>query len=233
MLHFRRRPMYMAVKSPVPRKILRFIIVLFVFYLLIQTFLAIEAKLRPTIVAIASTRATILATEAINEAIYKNIAKGSRYEDLVFTEKDRDGNVASVRINNMEIVRIQALTTLNVQSVLQALKNEEMKIPLGQALGSEIFASWGPKIKVTFAPIGTVDAKMRQSFDSGGINIVSHQIGLDITATVQIVVPFIKKEIEVKTYAPLVTATFFGKVPETVINLPPYDFQFPSSDGDE
>lgn len=233
MIRLRRRQTYMAVKNPVPRRLVKLLIVLLVIFLLIRTFFALEARLRPAIFAIAEARATVLATETINRAIYQNVAQGSRYENLVFIQKDREGNVASVEINNLELARIQALTTTNVQLALKTLEEQEMKVPLGQILGSEIFASWGPRIKVAFIPVGTVSAQMQQEFESGGINVISHQVGLDITVTMQIVVPFMKKEIKVNTYTPLVTATFFGKVPETVINLPPIDFQFPSAPGDK
>lgn len=230
----RPRPVYRALKNRFPRRLVGFAILVLLLFLLLKTFLIIEANLRPTIIALAQAKANVLATEAINEAINQNIAKGSRYEHLIFTQKDKDGNVVLAEINNMELARIQALTILNIQTALKELASQKIKIPLGQALGSEILANFGPKIPVNLVPIGTVKAEMRQSFDSAGINIVSHQVGIDITATVQIVIPFVKAEISVKTYTPLVTATFFGRVPETVINLPiPYDFNFPSAGGVE
>ena len=45
-------------------------------------------------------------------------------------------------------------------------------------------------------------------------------------ATVKIVVPFMAGN-RGRTFTPLVTAAYFGKVPETVINLPALDFDFP------
>ncbi len=222
--------MYGSVKNRVPRRFLRFFIFIFIVFILVQSFLAIQNNLRPTIIALAQAKAKVLATEAINQAINQNIAKESRYEHLIFIQKDNEGNVILAEVNNMELARIQSLTTMNVQSVLKDLEKQQIKVPLGQVLGSEILANLGPKIPITLVPIGTVTAKMEQSFQSSGINIVSHQVGIDITATVHIVIPFIKTEVKVNTYTPIATATFFGRVPETVINLPmPYDFQFPST----
>lgn len=229
MFRFRRRPLYAAVKNRFPRRLLIFLTLILIIYLLIQTFLIIESNLRPTIVALAQAKAKVLATEAINTAINQNIARESRYEHLIFIQKDNEGNVILAEVNNMELARIQALTTMNVQSALKGLEEQKIKIPLGQVLGSELLANLGPKIPVSLVPVGTVSAKMQQSFESRGINIVSHQVGIDITATVHIVIPFITSDVNVNTYTPIVTATFFGRVPETVINLPmPYDFQFPS-----
>lgn len=229
MFRLRRRPLYAAVKNRVPRRVLRFFFFIFSIFILVQAFLIIQNNLRPTIIALAQARAKVLATEAINTAINQNIARDSRYEHLIFIQKDNEGNVILAEVNNMELARIQSLTTMHVQSTLKELKKQKIKVPLGQVLGSEIFANLGPKIPVTLVPVGTVSAKMEQSFQSSGINIVSHQVGIDITATVHIVIPFMSTEVKVNTYTPIVTATFFGRVPETVINLPmPHDFQFPS-----
>jgi sporulation protein YunB len=203
-------------------------LVLFI-YLAIRSFVVIESNLRPTIVAIAEARAKVLATQAINSAIDKHIAQESRYEHLIFIHKDYQGNVVMAEVNNMEVARIQTLTTMNVQSALKDLQAERIRIPLGQALGSEILANFGPRIPITLVPIGTVTAEIKQSFESGGINIVSHQVGIDITASVQIIIPFVSTEVNVRTFTPIVTATYFGKVPDTVINIPmPNMFQFPS-----
>ena len=224
-----RRPMYSAFRFKFkPRLLLFFILVLFTF-LAVKSFIIIETNLRPTIISIAEARAKVLATQAINSAIDKHIAQESRYEHLIFIHKDYEGNVVMAEVNNMEVARIQTLTTMNVQGALRELKAEKIRIPLGQALGSEILANYGPRISITLVPIGTVTAEIKQSFESSGINIVSHQVGIDITASVQIIIPFVSTEIDVDTFTPIVTATYFGKVPDTVINIPmPNMFQFPT-----
>lgn len=233
MASFWRRPLYSAVKlRPKPRW-LGFIIFAIFLYFCVHTFILIEANLRPTIISIAEARANRMATDAINNAIYSNIAQGSRYEHLIFIQKDIQGNITLAEVNNMEIARIQALTTINVQNALSNLEEEVIKIPLGQALGSDLLANLGPRIPVTIVPIGIVTAEMKQSFESSGINIVSHQVGIDISANIRIVIPLMSSEVNVRTFSPIVTATYFGRVPDTVINIPmPYNFDFPSSPSD-
>lgn len=222
-----RRPYYRSFRFS--KRFLRFLLFIVIIFILIRTFVAIETNLRPTIVSIAEARAKILATQAINSAIDKHIAQESRYEHLIFIHKDNEGNVVMAEVNNAEVARIQTLTTMNVQEALRQLQAERIRIPLGQALGSEILANLGPRIPVTLVPIGTVSAEINQAFESSGINIVSHQVGLDIVASVQIVIPFVSTEFNVKTFTPIATATYFGRVPDTVINLPlPYQFDFPS-----
>ncbi|WP_350344416.1 sporulation protein YunB [Proteinivorax tanatarense] len=210
-------------------KIIIGLIILFICYILVSAFIFIESSLRPTIIAIAEARARVIATEAINSAIDVHIAKESRYEHLIYIQKDYSGNIAMAEVNNMEIARIQTLTTMNVQEALKSIKSETIKIPLGQALGSEILADYGPRIPVNLVPIGTVSAGIEQQFHPTGINIVSHEVGIEIEADVQIVIPFVSSTITVETYTPIVTATYFGDVPDTVISLPigHQDFDIP------
>lgn len=227
-------PRYSAFKIKIKPGLAGFLILAIFIYLLVRAFLFVEANLRPTIVSMAEARARQLATEAINNAIKQKIAQESRYEHLIFIQKDNQGKIVMAEVNNMEIAKIQALTTMSVQSTLENLQAQEINIPLGQALGSEILANLGPRIPVTLVPVGTVSAEIKQIFESSGINIVSHQVGIDITARIQIVIPFFSSEVSVHTFTPLATATYFGQVPETVINLPmPYDFEFPSKPNQE
>ena len=206
-----------------------FLIFLLFIYSSIRTFIFIETSLRPTIISIAEARAKVIATEAINNAIDIHVARESRYEHLIFIQKDYQGNIAMAEVNNMEIARIQTLTVMNVQDTLKRIKSEKIRIPLGQALGSEILANYGPKIPVTLVPIGTVQAGINQKFSPTGINIVSHEVGINIEAEVQIIIPFVSSQVIVSTYTPIVTATYFGKVPDTVINLPlGQNFEIPS-----
>lgn len=223
------RPRYAAFRFRARPGLIGFIILAIFLFVSVRAFILIESNLRPTIIAIAEARARVLATEAINNAIDKHVAQESRYEHLIFIHKDHQGNVVMAEVNNMEVARIQTITTMNVQNALRNLKAETMRIPLGQALGSEILSNYGPKIPVTFTPIGTVTADIKQSFESSGINIVSHQVGIDIAAEVQIVIPFVSSKVNIRTFTPIVTATYLGRVPDTVINLPlPQSFQFPS-----
>lgn len=224
-----RRPRYTALKLRCKPGLLAFLILIIFIYLTARTFIFIEARLRPTIISMAEARAKLMATEAINNAINQKIAQQSRYEHLIFIQKDSQGKIVMAEVNNMEIARIQALTTMSVQTTLEGLQSQKIEIPLGQVLGSEFLGNLGPRVPITLIPIGTVSAEIKQTFESSGINIVSHQIGIDIIASIQIVIPFMSREVSVYSFTPLATATYFGQVPETVINLPmPYDFKFPS-----
>lgn len=227
---FRRRRRFSVFRGiRIKFRFILFMMLILLVYSFVRTFIYIETNLRPTIIAIAEARAKVIATEAVNSAIDIHIARESRYEHLIFIQKDYQGNIAMAEVNNMEIARIQTLTIMNVQDALKRIQSETIKIPIGQAIGSEILANYGPKIPVTLVPIGTVKAGINQEFKPTGINIVSHEVGIDIEAEVQVIIPFVSSQVTVSTYTPIVTATYFGKVPDTVINLPlGQNFEIPS-----
>ncbi|OWZ82874.1 sporulation protein YunB [Natranaerobius trueperi] len=216
-------------KKPLSKRMRGFvplIIITIVIFILIQFFLFIENSLRPTFLAIAEARAKIIAFDAINEAINERVAQNIMYEDLIIVDKDSQGSITMAQTNTMEVNRVQAETVKRVQNTLRDIEGEKINIPLGQVLGSQILATYGPKIPVTLVPIGTVHVDVSHSFKEAGINQTRHKIYLDVFADVQIIIPFVSTSREVKTAVPVADTIYMGDVPDTVVNLP-----LPTRDG--
>lgn len=202
------------------RKFFVFIILIILIFVFIQFFLFIESNLRPTLIALAEARAKIIAFDAIHQSISEEIARSIRYNDLLQVEKDNEGKIAMTQINTMEVNRIQAETVRKVQSTLQSIEGEVVKIPLGQILGSQILANYGPKIPVTLVPIGTVHVDISHSFKEAGINQTRHKIYLEVFTDVQFIVPFISASRKISSAVPIADTIYMGDVPDTVLNLP-------------
>jgi sporulation protein YunB len=188
----------------------------------IRLFIIFDRNLRPTILSVATARADIYATEAINDAVSEQLARKILYQDLILLQKDREGRIILAQINSMEVNRLMTETTMRVQESLLSLKGEVIYIPLGQALGSYLLAHYGPRIPITLVPIGRVNTDIIDTFEHAGINQVRHKLYFDIHAEVQVVIPFVSSVIMVSTAVPIVDAIYPGEVPDTVINL-----QFP------
>lgn len=203
------------------RKLFFFLLTALILFMLIKLFILMERKFRPAIISIAQFRANILATEAVNTAIAENM-RDIFYKDLVLLDKNSDGRILMAQVNTMEVNRLMAETTLKVQDSLKAIATESIHIPLGQALGSRLLAGYGPKIPVRITPVGRVNTKVVDIFEAAGINQTRHKIYFDISAEVQIVIPFDSEVVEVVTTVPVTDNVYVGEVPDTVINL-----QFP------
>ena len=92
-------------------------------------------------------------------------------------------------------------------------------MPLGQTLGSKLFAPVGPRIPIRVVPYGSVRAHIIDSFDVTGINQTRYNISLRATCSVRVIIPLLSARTETVTDIPLTTVLIPGKVPDTYPTL--------------
>jgi sporulation protein YunB len=188
------------------------------------SFWQIETNLKPTLLTLAEAKATVIATQTINTVITQKVTHDADPKQLVNVHLDNRGRVVLIQPNAMAFNRLAAETTMEVQSALEKIREEQIYIPMGQIFGSQIFASFGPKITVSILPVGTVEVKVIDKFEQAGINQTRHLIYLVATTSVRIVVPLVSKAVIVKTQVPIAEYIVVGDVPSTYLQLP---FQLP------
>ncbi|NPV27871.1 MAG: sporulation protein YunB [Firmicutes bacterium] len=195
-------------------KKLRSIILFLVGALLVLfiNFKIVENNLKPTILAMAEAKARQIATRTINDAINTRVVTNVEYTDLVYVHKDNRGRVVMMQPNTIKINKIASETTLEVQRSLQALKEEGFYIPLGQVLGSQLLASYGPEIHVRIVPIGTVQTEVVDEFAQAGINQTRHMLYLKVKSMVRIVVPLVSADVQVVSTVPIAETIILGVV---------------------
>ena len=101
----------------------------------------IESNLKPTVTRMAESKVNLMANEIINKTIYEEILKNTKYTDIVETHKDSDNKITMIQANSIEISRLMTATNLKIKESLNDLSEEVLVIPLGQALGSYLFAA--------------------------------------------------------------------------------------------
>lgn len=186
----------------------------------IYSFWMMETNLKPTLLAIAETKATLIATESINNVINDNVSKSIDPQTLVNVKVDSRGRVVLIQPNTMEFNKLAAETTIKVQDSLKGISDEKITIPIGQVFGSQLFASVGPKITVTVIPMGTVQVKVVDKFEQAGINQTRHMVYLVATTQIRIVVPLVSKSVMVNTQVPVAEYVVVGEVPNTYVQFP-------------
>lgn len=182
-------------------------------------FRLVDRNLRPTIIEIAETKAHFLAIETMNQALYDKILTDTAYEDLMTVHKDAQQRVNLMQANTLKISRLLAATTLEIKEALRDLPKETFQIPLGQATQSPLLAHWGPKIKVKFQPIGTVNVRFVDQFQQAGINQTRHILFLSLETMVQIVIPLVTENITVHNQVPIAETIIVGEVPGTYLGF--------------
>ena len=183
-------------------------------------FWRMETHLNPTLMAIAETRATRIATQAINNVINNRVSLAVDPKTLVNITLDEHGRVVLIQPNTMEFNRLAADTTMKVQDALEEITEEKIDIPIGQVLGSQMLASMGPKITVTIIPVGTVQVKVVDKFEQAGINQTRHMVYLAATTQIRIVVPLVSQSVSVNTQVPIAEYVVVGEVPNTYVQFP-------------
>ena len=129
---------------------------------------------------------TKIISEVVNEIMQdENLSYGS----LVVVEKNESGEITSVQTNILKMNKLKAEISTKIAERIQSIDRSKMKIPLGTVLGSDLLSGRGPNIKVYFSLSGDVTTEIINNFDSAGINQTRHQILLDITTDIYIVLP--------------------------------------------
>lgn len=197
-------------------------------FLSVYAFWIVESNLKPTLLTIAEARATLIATQTINNVINEKISTVIDPQSLITVRVDDHGKVVLIQPNAMEFNKLAADTTIKVQDGLRAIADEKIYIPIGQVVGSQLIASWGPNIVVTIIPVGTVQVTVVDKFEQAGINQTRHMVYLMATTTVRIVIPLVSKSVSVNTQVPITEYVVVGEVPNTYVQFP---FPFPNELG--
>lgn len=192
--------------------------------ILIMCFIYIDREITPTVQAIGELKAQEITTRAINESVSLVLKQDIQYQDLISVKEDDEGNITMMQANTFLMNKVASDVALTIQDHFKQIKITSDRIPLGNALGSQLLAQYGPKIKLTVTPLGMVDVNFGTEFEQSGINQTRHRIYLIINTSVRVIVPFSSNTIHVTTYFPVAETVIVGKVPMNYINVPKDQF---------
>ncbi|TQR42252.1 sporulation protein YunB [Paenibacillus popilliae] len=201
-------------QSKPKRKRRAFFIALVIFTLLtVQLFVYVDRNVKGPLMHLAKIRVKQIATQAINRAITDQVMRGRELDKLIEWKTDSRGKVTSFVLNYNEHMRITSETVDIVESSLKNIHEISDKIPLGQALGSPLIASFGPRIPVKMEPQGAVKVELNTRPMDVGINMVLVEVYIKVTEEVAIVIPFDLEPEVVETQIPISYLLVVGDVP--------------------
>lgn len=218
----RRRRRYGAIRFEIPpykRRKFTTLMVLGSFLISLGlTVWLVDARIRPSLQALAVARAKVLATTTVNRAVAGGEARTIKYQDLITIRDDQQGRPVLLQPNTGELNRIAAQITIDVQQALSGLGRTRIRIPLGLVLGMKFLGTWGPELPVNLLPVGTAEGQIIDSFSVAGINQTRHRISVRITTVVKVVVPLVAATAQIRTDVPLAEAVIMGEVPSVYMN---------------
>ncbi len=197
---------------------LYFVLAIFFVSMLLLYFF-IENNIKPKLIAISEIKARLFATQAINDAVSRKIEMNS-FNDLIFIKTDNTGKVTLVQANTKEMNRLAVETSKDILKELEDIKRKQIRISVGNIMGSQIFADAGPYIKINIQPAGSVDVNFATEFIEAGINQTRLKIYMSVSTKVQIIIPFAGNKVDVSANIPVSETIIVGDVPESYIHVP-------------
>jgi len=186
-----------------------------------------EIGFAPVIKVEAMQQINTLALSRMAESINRQVdiyQEAGDYRNLMHIERDDQGRVMLMTADTLLINNLINDLTLDICDNLNKLSQEELRIPLLTASGSKILSSLGPEVPIHVTAIATPAIRLTDKFTAAGINQIKHSIYLDVTAELQIAVPFERETMIVSTKVLLAEGIIMGEIPETFI-------QFDTSNG--
>ncbi|MEF2968472.1 sporulation protein YunB [Paenibacillus sp. M1] len=209
----RRRRWQIRRRGTISRRKLWFIALIIVFIAVFQFFQYVERHMREPIMHLAKIRVKQIATESINEAITSQVANEQQVGNLIDWKTDDNGKITGFMLNYSAHMRITSDTIHTVRSTLDEVSRLSEHIPLGQALGSPIIASFGPEIPIKIEPKGDVKVDLNTRRQDAGINNILVEVYLRVRTELAVVVPFDMEPQAVETEIPVSYLLVVGDVP--------------------
>ncbi len=185
-----------------------------VFLLAAAVFLLVDRNFKPLVFSLAEARSAAMATAALNGAITEALGEAVDYDDLMNVKMDEKGQVALLSANTMRMNQLADSVRDAAMRRLDRMSGEQVKVPLGAALGLTLFAGSGPGVPVSIVPIGSVTANFETEFEACGINQTRHKVYLQLSGKIRIVIPTGAKTTAVSVNMLVAESIIVGGVPE-------------------
>jgi len=203
--------------TPYQKQRLKFSFIVMIVFLLLFTLL-VERYFGILFLNLAKIRINQLLTEKFTKIVLQEVEKTDfQYEKLIHIEKDDKGKITLVQANTILFNKFAAAVGNKLQKEINSMAVQSIGIPLGQMFGIKVLAAVGPKIKIRFMPMGFVEVKISDSFQSGGLNQTRHQLFMVLNASYKIAVPLVSSEEKLSYKLPVVETVIVGEVPQIML----------------
>ena len=193
--------------------------VLLLFAVALALFLMFRGKYRTVIQSLAKTQVMNSTSDLTNDAISRQIEEGSiRYDRIVFFEKDVNGKITALKTNIGEINRLKTDILGIINEEILALDTSDIGIPLGSLFLPELLSGKVPVIPVRILSIRNSDATFSSDFSQAGINQTIHQVIMEVSVDVAILVLGETDSFTVTSQVVVAQTVIVGEVPDTFLH---------------
>lgn len=193
-------------------------IFILVFFLGVTVFLVFRTRYREMIRELAEIQVKNTTSDLTNDAIAKQIAEGTiAYDRIVFFEKDLEGRITALKTNMSEVNRLKTDIINIINDEILELDTSDIGIPLGSLFLPELLSGKGPAIPVRILSIRNSDASFVSHFSQAGINQTLHQVTMDVSIDVAVLVLGETSSFTVESEVVVAETVIVGQVPTTYL----------------
>ena len=193
-----------------------FAIVILLCTLLTVGFFYFRSTYQDAICALSETQVKNSTSDLINDAIDRQIETGNiQYDRMVYFEKDINGRITALKTNMSEVNRLKTDVINLINDEILALDNTDLGIPFGSVFLPEFLSGRGPQIPVNILSIRNSEAAFSSSFTQAGINQTLHQLIMEISVDVTVLVLGKTNSFTVASQVVVAQTIIVGNVPDT------------------
>lgn len=184
--------------------------------ILVGILIFFRTRYNATIRALAQTQVINATSDLINDAIDKQIEKGTiQYDRIVFFEKDLNGNITALKTNMSEVNRLKTDILNLINDEILDMDTSDLGIPIGSLILPELMSGRGPEIPVKIISIRNSEGSFESQFTEAGINQTLQQLTMHVSIDVSILVLGSAESFTVSSQVVVAETIIVGKVPDT------------------
>lgn len=211
---------YVISTEPQPKNRSSYAIPVLISLLIITSFIAaVIIFFKDISTQIAVSDASDIVTAQVNQIVADIMAEQDYSADyFISLEKNESGEITAI---NSNMARINALSAEILTRVIGVTESRviEVGIPAGNLSGISMLMGRGPDVTVDIVMLTSSRVEFNNTIVTAGINQTKHQINLDITVDVDVLVPWGMESNQVVTEILIADTTIVGQVPETYLNV--------------
>lgn len=181
-------------------------------------FLMLRGRYRDVVRELAETSVKNSTSDLTNEAISRQMLEGKiQYDRIVYFEKDLNGRITALKTNIGEVNHLKTDILNIINSRILALDSSDIGIPLGSLFLPELLSGKGPSIPVRILSVRNSEASFSSRFTQAGINQTLHQLVMEISVDVAVLVLGETNSFTVRSEVVVAETVIVGDVPDTFI----------------
>lgn len=185
--------------------------------------IGLDLRLRPVVETMAEARVSNAVITLLDQAVTTEIqSKAITYSDLITIEKDENGCITALTSNMAALNDLRTSVLIDAVAAVDQIDAQSLAIPVGNLTGINFLSGRGFDLPVEVMTVGSAHAEYQSQFSDAGINQTRHQIQLEVTVSLDILLPGGDLPTEVSTQVLVAETVIVGSVPDAYVDLSTY-----------